>query len=128
MTSKELTLQGDTHTWHVVVHQMTLRMATILEKLTAEAALNPVENASERVYREFFYPVIACCTTCQAGPIPTVDEFLDLPVNVSNEWYLVVHELNPEALPDVLGGAIGEQSEEKKEPSPMINMPGSETS
>lgn len=124
MTDKELTLEGSNHVWHVVVHQMTLRMQTVATRLGIEASQNPVTDPAEQVLRGFFYPIMAACTTCEAGPLPTVEEFLDLPVNVCNLWYTTVRELNPEALPEILGGAPGEVSEEKKENSLTISTSG----
>lgn len=115
MADKELTLKGDNHTWIVVVHQLTLRMNMAATKIAAEINANPVEDAAEQVMRGFFYPIMAACTTCEAGPVPTVDEFLDLPTKAANLWYSTVYELNPEALPEILGGAVGGQEEEKKE-------------
>lgn len=124
--SKELTLVSDGHTWQVEVHQMTLRMSMAAARLSEEAAkkITPETDTTEAVMTGFFYPIMAAVTTCKAGSIPTSDEFLDMPTQVANAWYAAVLELNPEALPKELGGALEVQPEEKKENSPPTSTPG----
>lgn len=126
--SKELTLQTSDHTWHVVVHQMTLRMSLAASRMSEEAAKQTFSDTAEKVMKVYFYPIMAACTTCEAGPIPTVEEFLDLLNESANSWFTAIRELNPEALPETLGGASEEPSEEKKDSSPTSSLPGSETS
>lgn len=127
MDDKELTLVSRNHTWHVVVHQMTLRMSMRASHIADDMEANPVPDSGEQVMRQYFYPVLAACTTCEAGPVPTVEEFLDLPSVVANEWYAAVFLLNPEALPSVLGGAPEAVPEEKKESSQTSSSSGSGT-
>jgi len=124
MDSKELTIVGYDHTWQVVVHTITLRMSLKATRMSEEATEHPVGSEDEQTMRVTFYPVLACCTTCQAGPIPTVDEFFDLPPKAANAWYDAVLAVNPEALPSALGGVSVVPPEEKKESSPTGSTAG----
>lgn len=61
------------------------------------------------------YPVLAACTQCEDGPVPTAEEFMATEdVDGANTWYMAALEINPEAFPKTLEVPTEEAEESKK--------------
>jgi hypothetical protein len=111
----------------VTVHEMTtldnIRMSRMCDQIEKDykAAIARKEEVDEDVYilKLMFYPPLKVSSSPNA---PTFEEFLELPVKYSNEWYVAVDTLNPGALPQKeTEPPTPEEVEaelEKKEPKP----------
>lgn len=107
MNSKGLTLNGK----EVTVRLARVRDSVVIERLRQEAESAPVEDPDVQALRSVFYPVLAACTD---GEIPSMDEFVDLPMAEGDAWFETVRELNPGLL-NVNTAKTEEEAEAKKE-------------
>jgi hypothetical protein len=126
---KELTLRAlDGTEWSLAIHEMNLRMSITAAKISQAAREQPDEMLEVQVMREVFYPVCASVSTCVKKTtslgevleraIPTEEEFFNLPPVDANNWFSVVRDVNPDALPkpeDLLSDEGKAALEEKKE-------------
>jgi len=80
----------------ITVHVLRVRDSAKVERIRQAVRESPVDNSDEQVLREFYYPVLAGCSS---GDVPTDVEFLDWPVQYGNAWVNAVDKLNPGLLP-----------------------------
>lgn len=91
----------------MTVRILRVRDSSRVEHLRDEAKSAPYDNEDDQVLAEVFYPILAACTS---GDVPTVEEFLNLPLDQGNAWFEAVDVLNPGLLP----GMQEEETEAKK--------------
>ena len=69
------------------IHVLRTRFSAKVERMRQEAASVPLEDPDEQNLLEYFYPILFYCSE---GDIPTQEEFLDMPLSQTNEWYEAV--------------------------------------
>lgn len=98
----------------ITVHRLTLPESIRLTSIVNEAKKTSADlSLEEQMVAQYFYPPMIVVSQ---GDVPTLDEFLNIPAVLLDNWYNAVDSLNPGMLPQpVMTPQKRKEDDEKKE-------------